>query len=339
MVDHYWKKVSQVDGISVIVCCHNSANRISNALECLAGQQTVNLPWEVIVVDNASTDNTKTVATECWVVLGRHDVPLRVVDEAKPGLTYARQKGIEAAAYEGLIFCDDDNLLSDQYIQTAFDLLRRYPKVGAIGGWGQARTEKTIPTWFANHASCYACFPQGTEDGPLAPSAALYGAGLVLRKEVLRDLDDAGFKPVMSDRKGKSLLSGGDSELSYAIQLRGYLLWYCAALRFYHVIPASRLTEKYLTNLVGALAYSSGQLMCYQYALRNSPVTKLTWIKDTLYQFGFLIRSVTLPKSNELSELDRKLDLTFARNRAVSIFRQFGSYKKKYNRVARLKLN
>ncbi|NJN42415.1 MAG: glycosyltransferase [Flammeovirgaceae bacterium] len=64
------------EGVSVIICCYNSSSRIEKTLEHLFQQKTNSrLHWEIILVDNASTDQTKATAIKRWSNLGRAEVP------------------------------------------------------------------------------------------------------------------------------------------------------------------------------------------------------------------------------------------------------------------------
>lgn len=325
-------------GVSVIVCCYNSAGRIGTTLEHLACQRTSGAwPWEIVVVDNASTDNTAALAAQTWRRLGRADVSLIVVDQPKPGLSGARAKGIETARHDVLIFCDDDNWLSPDYVAHAFSLLEAHPQVGAAGGYGQATTDVPLPVWFEHYKTCYACYPQGKEDGQLSGVYAfLYGAGLVIRRAALSRLAAQGFAPVLPDRVGNKLSSGGDTELSYALRLAGYKLWFSEKLIFQHYIPASRLTTRYLYRLVSALSYCSGLLIVYNYRLEGKKITALTWPKDMVYQLLFFLRALVTYPFVRKTILEKKLGLSFAFNKLKGIAVQAGSYRARDHRISGL---
>ncbi len=80
-------------GVSIIICCYNSAHRLPKTLAHLKTQVVSQIiPWEVIVVDNASTDGTDQVAKTQWGELP--GVPFRVVNEPRPGLSNARNLGV-----------------------------------------------------------------------------------------------------------------------------------------------------------------------------------------------------------------------------------------------------
>src|SRR5688500_716407 len=122
-------------GVSVIICCYNSAQRISDTLKYLFNQKVSDsIPWEVVVVNNASSDSTSEIAKSAWVEKGG-GTNFKIVDQSIPGLSSARQKGIEVSNYDFLIFCDDDNHLEPNYIAAAFNLMHENPEIGIAGGW------------------------------------------------------------------------------------------------------------------------------------------------------------------------------------------------------------
>src|SRR5258708_7275133 len=98
-------------GISVIICCYNSAKRIAETLTHLSQQELdLGISWEVILVDNNSQDKTTEVANITWHSFKR-DVPFKIILEPRQGLAHARRKGIDESRYDYLLFCDDDNWL------------------------------------------------------------------------------------------------------------------------------------------------------------------------------------------------------------------------------------
>ncbi|MFZ4402312.1 MAG: glycosyltransferase family 2 protein, partial [Bacteroidales bacterium] len=121
-------------GVSIIVCCYNSAFRLPETLRHLAMQEVASdIPWEVIVVNNASTDDTSVVATKEW---GKHlcNTAFKVIDQPIQGLSAARKMGVEQAIYKYIIFCDDDNWLAPNYVQLAFEIMNDDPEIGVLGG-------------------------------------------------------------------------------------------------------------------------------------------------------------------------------------------------------------
>jgi glycosyltransferase involved in cell wall biosynthesis len=239
---------SNIKGVSVIICCYNSVGRITATLQAMAAQRVQEtIAWELIVVDNASTDNTAQMVKDTWKELGAA-TELRVVHEAQPGLGFARKKGISEAHFSFILFCDDDNWLCARYIQGIYDILDNDPAIAACGGMGIPVFENQKPPWFDEYQEVYAVGPQSLneENGQLLN---LYGAGLAMRKNLYEQLFGWGFKPFMSGRVGKKLSSSEDTELTYAFVLMGYKLHYAPELTFQHYLPQERLTLDYLKKI------------------------------------------------------------------------------------------
>lgn len=235
-------------GISVIICCYNSSRRLKDVLLALVKQEfNSQIRWEVILVDNASTDNTSSIALSVWETLDT-DVEFRVTYEASPGLANARQKGIDEARYEYLVFCDDDNWLYPDYLQGVFNILQSDSSVAACGGIGIPVFETSRPSWFDEYAEAFATGTQeiDAEKGELLN---LYGAGIAIKKSSLDLLDLAQFNPYMKGRVGTKLSSSEDTELTYALILIGQKLHFSGELKFYHYLPKERLEFSYLKKL------------------------------------------------------------------------------------------
>jgi glycosyltransferase involved in cell wall biosynthesis len=244
---------SAQNGISVVICCYNSISRLHPTLTALSKQIfNSNILWEIIIVDNASTDNTGTVATEIWDSINKNNsIAFNVVYEYLPGLGNARKKGLSSAAYNFVLFCDDDNWLAPNYVEGVYTILSNDDCVAACGGKGLPVFETEKPFWFDEYSEAYAVGSQSIneEDGTLLN---LYGAGMAINKNAMAHLAATGFLPQMFGRTGKKLSSSEDTELTYAFVLTGYKLHYAADLLFFHFLPKERLEFYYLKKLFTA---------------------------------------------------------------------------------------
>lgn len=257
------------NGISVIICCFNSAQRIPETLRHLAQQKvTIDIKWEIIIVNNNSTDDTSHVAHQTWADL---DVktPLKIINESKPGLSFARRRGINTASYEYILFCDDDNWLYPNYIETAHQILSTHSEVGVIGGRGEPACDLVLPHWFTTYQEAYAVGVQALHSGDVTQRGFVWGAGMVFRKSIYYKLKKAGFSSLLTDRKGDVLSSGGDSEICKWFILAGYRLYYDENLVFKHFIPETRLTKNYFEKLFVGLNNSKRQLAKYDLIIKS----------------------------------------------------------------------
>jgi len=283
-------------GVSVIVCCYNSSQRLPQTLAHLAQQVVPDTHWEIIVVDNASNDNTAEVAKSEWSKYKLETVSFRVINQPKPGLTYAREKGIEESRFDILIFCDDDNWLFCNYIHHAFIILQNNPSVGAAGGEGIEVAESKLPAWFNDYRKYFACYPQAEKSGIIMDSIFfLYGAGLVVRRSALKSIYTQHIDLITTGRIGGGLASGDDNELCYLLRLHGYYLWYSSDLKFYHFMTPERLTLDYLFKLVKGIAYSSMRLVVYQYLLSGKKINRWSWSKDLILRIALAVQEIFKP--------------------------------------------
>lgn len=126
--------------LSVIIPCYNGAQTIGAQLEALARQQWPG-PWEVIIADNGSTDDTLAIVNGY-----AHRLPnLRVVDaSARRGQPYALNAGIQAATGDALLFCDADDEVKEGWLAAMAEALSQHNFVAC-----RIDARKLNPSWLA----------------------------------------------------------------------------------------------------------------------------------------------------------------------------------------------
>jgi glycosyltransferase involved in cell wall biosynthesis len=224
--------------------------------------------WEVVLVDNNSTDDTQSVAAKTWTQL-QSPSQLRMIFESKPGLSFARSTGVLSSHGELIVFCDDDNWLAPDFLSVAAEAMKNAPNMGAVGGCGYPVTELSeFPPWFFTYANAYAVGSQSINAKDIVNARGyLFGAGLVLRGDWLRGCYSNGIYSLLTDRAGTRLSAGGDSEICKWVRLAGYDLAYREDLRFQHFIPENRLQKDYLTGLLQGFSESRKALEEYDHLL------------------------------------------------------------------------
>lgn len=236
-------------GLSIIICCYNSAIKIPITLEYLSKQHLPeNFPIELIIIDNKCTDNTILVSKETWANL-KTVFPLRIIYEARAGNGYARRCGLDNAKYEYVLFVDDDNYLEPNYIKKVIQILNTKPEVAACGGLAVLpySNNYNIPFWWNDFKHAFAIGPQGKKEGYVG---YLVTAGMGLRKSVYDKIKELSYDFILSGRKGTQILTGGeDAELCYAFRLLGYKIYYSPELKYQHAIGDTRLNEAYLIKM------------------------------------------------------------------------------------------
>lgn len=239
--------------LTVAVCGHNAERRLPLCLEAICGQRIESdTTWDVMVVDNASTDATAEVARSYASRLGRGQ--LSVVREDRRGLIFARERAAREARGDLIAFVDDDNLIAEDFVEQAVAFFRLKGKCGLAGGRIEPvfEVEGSRPADFEERfADALACRDRGEVERRLVPPGddPPPGAGLVGRRKVFR-ASLLGVGCMLTGRSGKRLTSGEDTEIGLIAHRLGWELWHAPALRLKHVMPPGRLTQAYLDRIV-----------------------------------------------------------------------------------------
>ncbi len=320
-------------GISVIICCFNSAKKLPDTLKCLAHQKFLGgVSWEIILVNNASSDNTVEVALNEWKEYPV-SVPFRIVEQPLPGLSFAREKGIAESSYDILVFCDDDNHLSENYLSLAFDLMTKNPEISMLGGRVDGKLEDNnfdprIKPLLPSLAIGAQSKTTGFIDKPI------FGAGMVLRRKSYNGLMSKGFKSLLSDRKGRYLSSGGDTELCIALLVCKYRIYYDERLKLEHFMPSGRLDINYINKLWSGGIVSSSILMLYDYFMkvkenRTYRMAYLNMILSYCKDIGYFFPRIFIGKNKFYSVFNLKHSV----KRLVFVIGSYSLLKEYYQKV------
>ncbi len=220
--------------ISVIVATYNRAHLLQSSIESLLKLETKNIfSFEVIVVDNCSTDHTKTVIDELHEKNKR--IPIKYYSEKKPGVAYARNKGLKKAKGDWVAFFDDDQIADHAWLTKLVDVALTN-NIDCIGGRIKLllpRQDDSLPQ------VCRAILGSlnfGSKSKRL-PKKCLPGTGSVLIKRKL--FESIGIFDETFTRGAE------DADLFRRIEKAGYELWYAPESIAYHVIPEYRLRNDY----------------------------------------------------------------------------------------------
>jgi glycosyltransferase involved in cell wall biosynthesis len=247
-------------GVSIAICCHNSAERLPTTLAHLIEQRASSTPWELVVVDNASTDATTDIARSSWK---DGPAPLRIIYEKRLGVRYARERALREARYSMIGFVDDDNWLASDWIANAYGIISSEPRLGAVGSVREPASEINWPFWFNDFHSSFAVLTEAELLTATHPPSFLPTAGLCIRKSAWMQLVRSGFKFQAPSRVGGNLQGGEDTELTVALRLGGWKLKTDPRLKLTHFMPKARLTWNYLRRLMRASGASDVWLDAY----------------------------------------------------------------------------
>ena len=224
--------------LSVILPTFNRADSLQRALAALLRQSADPWSYEVIVVDNNSTDGTASV------VASNNDPRLRLVSETRQGLSYARNAGLDAARAPLVAFTDDDVEVAPDWVETIVEALRR-PEVDGVGGrvlpaWQHGRPrwltrEHWAPLALQDHGDSRRLFDR---DHPIG----LIGANVAFRRTVFDRIGR--FSPAVQ-RVRDGIGSTEDHELLTRLYAGGGRMLYHPRMLVMTRVPGDRCDRRY----------------------------------------------------------------------------------------------
>ena len=169
--------------VSVVLSTYNRADRLGLALDALLSQ-IGDVEFEVIVVDNNSTDRTSDVVARYAATAGQR---VRYVFEPRQGLSYGRNTGIATARAPIIAFSDDDVRVAPDWVQQVKRTFDDYPEIDYVGGRVLPHWLKPPPRWLTQaHWAPLALQDYGdaTLVSGRARAVCLVGANLAFRQRV-----------------------------------------------------------------------------------------------------------------------------------------------------------
>ena len=227
--------------ITVILCTYNRCDSLEAALTSVAVSRLPHsVSWEVLVVDNNSTDRTREVVER---FTSQHPGRFRYAFEPRPGKSNALNAALHQTNAGILAFMDDDVQVEPEWLDMLTRIFKDREYAGA-GGRILPESEFTPPAWLETSAR-YALAPLAMFD--LGPTAGRlqeppFGTNMAFRKEVFARYGD--FRRDLGPRPGSEIRSE-DTEFGKRLLDGGERLWYEPAAVVYHTIARSRVTRQY----------------------------------------------------------------------------------------------
>ncbi len=224
--------------ISAVVCTFNRTNYLRKAIRSLVEQTLFRDHYDILVVDNGSTDNTREVVLREF----SNVQSLRYLYEPILGVSQARNTGWANAAGEYVAYLDDDAIVSPQWLEKILNVFETVkPKPGCVGGKVEPIWEVPRPPWLSDEIVPYLT----TVDWSKTPIALndtqwLAGTNIAFPRSLLEVM--GGFQ-VDLGRKGSKLLSMEEILLQRQLQSKGYDCFYHPEISVGHHMQASRLAK------------------------------------------------------------------------------------------------
>ena len=236
--------------LSIIICSYNRASYISDALTSLYGQSSGLDDFEVIIVDNNSTDNTKEVYAQ-W----RHtntNGQFTFISEMQQGASFARNTGAAIAKGEWVCFMDDDAVATTDYVKNIIKHIQDQPFIVGFGGRIIPKYIPGEPKWMSYYVSSLV----GNFD--YAPTACAFENGkyplesnMIVKKSVYDQI--GGFNVNLPGVVGTLRIGGEGKELFYKIIALGHTIYYDPSICVHHVVEVKKLTSEYMYRVASGI--------------------------------------------------------------------------------------
>ena len=133
--------------ISVAICTYNRAKYIEDALRSLQQQQLAYERFQVIIINNNSTDETEAI---CQRFIAAHpELNFTYVVEKQQGLSYARNRGIREAIHPIVSYIDDAAIARPDFLHTLVERFAAHPETDGVGGKIIPKYETARPEWMS----------------------------------------------------------------------------------------------------------------------------------------------------------------------------------------------
>jgi glycosyltransferase involved in cell wall biosynthesis len=238
--------------VTVILCTYARCRALAKALGSVAGSRMPDsIGWEVLVVDNNSRDDTKTVVSD---FCRRHPGRFRYLFESQPGKSFALNSGIASAQGQVVAFMDDDVTVDSLWLQKLTAPLLKGELAGC-GGRVLPEWSCTPPRWLPKGEryalAPLAGFDLGVEAGPLRENPI--GTNMAFQKALFAK--HGGFRTDLGPRPVGEIRSEGgrvefqgkseDAEFGSRLLAAGERLWYEPSALVFHPVPENRLRKQY----------------------------------------------------------------------------------------------
>lgn len=302
---------------TVAIPTYNGAERLPKILEKLKAQTNLeNITWEVIIVDNNSSDETAKVVQD-YQLKQFLSVSLRYIFEPQQGAAYARIRAVKEAKSELIGFLDDDNLPDNQWITEAYAFSKDYPQAGAYAGQVHGDLEVEPPEYFDKIKQFLAIRKHGSKPRLFDPNNLQLppAAALVVRKQAW--LESVPSRPTLTGKLPGLMIQGDDYEPLLYIYKAGWEIWYNPTMHTDHQIPQWRLERDYLLSL----ARGCGLATCQLRMINSKPWQKpIIFIRTLLGNLRRICWQYIKYQGKVKTELNAEFELEFYWGSFLSCF-------------------
>lgn len=275
--------------VSVIVCTYNREEYLKKVFESIINQNSHNLTFEVIIIDNNSPDNTKQISFD--FIKNNPKIDIKYVLETNQGISFARDRGYVEANYKYVAYSDDDAYYASDYFSQLEIFINSHPNTLAFGGKVLLDYEANMaPDWESKYlSSILGYFNKGDVEFNFKNDYAR-GANMIFTKDLIKKVNS--FNTDLG-RTGGNLNGGEEKEIAEKIYKLGIDVIYTPKLIVYHAVPIFRTKDDFVKRQAIGIGYSekirSKSYGILQY-LTRSLIELAKWFASFLIFFKFIFQ-------------------------------------------------
>ena len=256
--------------ISVIVCTYNRADWLGEAIESLTKLETGDYTYEVLVIDNASSDNTPEVVKEFAEKTSA--CTIRYVREGEPGVSFARNRGLQESAATWIAFFDDDEIAEPDWLLQLMNAAEEH-NVKCVGGGVRLKldegSDRKLKPWVRIMLGSTDTMTAQMYDGKRVPTTG----NMLIHTEI--------FEKIGMFRT--DLVEGGeDTDVYHRARKEGYEAWHAPQALTHHQIPPFRIEPKYLRSTSMRMGSHIARREFEDYGLLKFPLVALARLAKTV---------------------------------------------------------
>ncbi len=244
--------------VTIAICTRNRARSLTGTLDSVAAMSvSSDVRWEVLVVDNGSTDETSSVIHSF-----KHVLPIREEFEARSGVSNARNRAVAEASGDYIVWTDDDALVDRQWLRAYLSAFHLWPDAALFGGKTLPLFECALPDWLRETLDLLGGVFAVRDFGDVPVQLTLegrqipYGTNYAMRTSEHRSHP---FNPDLGPGSG-DLIYGEETDLMESVLRAGKTGYWVPEAKVQHRIPRERMTldyiDKYYRGYGRYLAYS-----------------------------------------------------------------------------------
>ncbi len=274
--------------VSAVICSYNRARFVINAVESIFRQDFDKRLYEVIVVDNNSTDNTLRLLENFRATHPQYN--FKYFTETNQGVSWARTRCAKEATGEIVAYLDDDSEAQPGWLAGIASFFDGNPDVYSVGGRIIPRFLTNVPDWFSRYFfGLVGDFNLGDKVKRLTGEKYPCGANMAFRQSAFKRI---GYFNTALGRSGKGLLANEEKDIYKRILEAGYKVYYLPDVSVIHAVEANKFDVNYVKrHSMGIGGGERLRLKGHPFSLIKKFVEYFAkWGYAIVYGIGFLVK-------------------------------------------------